>query len=142
MFGKIPTKTPEKPTVKIPLGDGLYALINAEDYELIEPYEWYAHQHHCSTYAAARAKIRGRWRTLRMHRLIAHTPPRMITHHLNHNTLDNRRENLLNLTSKEHTKYHTDNKIRVKFEKNTTIGEGGGRVEGEPATVKNTRDLS
>jgi len=59
-------------------------------------------------------------RRLNMHRLIARTPFGMVCHHVNGNTLDNRRCNLINMTKKAHNQYHANNHIKIKFEKTTT----------------------
>jgi len=119
MFDPFQTPPPDTPTREIDLGGILYALIDEADYEKVRDIKWEARRFHCSLYACADVIVRGRKRTLRMHRLIAKTPPRMITHHLNHNTLDNRRGNLLNLTPQEHMMFHSNNKIRVKFDRNS-----------------------
>lgn len=118
MFCLLP-KTPDEPKiVKVPLGDGLYATIDNDDSDLIKNYTWKSGLFKCSYYANCRTRINGRWRTLRMHRLIAGTPPRKVCHHLNHNSLDNRRKNLVNMTPQEHMAEHTNNTIRVKFKRN------------------------
>lgn len=116
--GTAGTKLPPQ-TRQIILTEGLTALIDEADYELINPYKWYANRFRCSLYACTKTTVKGRKRTLRMHRLIAKTPPSKVTHHLNHNSLDNRRSNLLNLTPQEHMLFHSNNSIRVKFEQKT-----------------------
>jgi len=50
-----------------------------------------------------------------MHRLVAHTPKGMVTHHRNRNTLDNRRANLINLSPKQHHALHQNHSLLIKF---------------------------
>ena len=67
-------------------GDAI--LVDDDTYEWASQYRW------CLTNGYA---IRREWptgRTLYMHRLVMNTPDGMDTDHINHNKLDNRRENL------------------------------------------------
>jgi hypothetical protein len=71
---------------RIPLGDGLYAYVDAADYEWLSRDNWRLH----NGYAA-------RWRKnkrIYMHREIMRPPPGKIVDHMNHNKLDNSRPNL------------------------------------------------
>lgn len=68
-------------------------------------------------YAVTDITVRGHPKKLRMHRLIANTPPGKITHHINHITLDNRRKNLLNVTKDEHDDLHSRNRILIKYDR-------------------------
>lgn len=71
---------------EIKLSQGKVALVDNEDYEWLNQYKWF-----CShKYACRRNKITN----LPMHREIMKTPKGMYTDHINHNTLDNRKENL------------------------------------------------
>lgn len=56
-----------------------------------------------------------------MHRLIAETPPGEIPHHLNKNSLDNRRANLLNMTNRDHKQLHGIRRFGRKKQNKTTI---------------------
>lgn len=107
---------------KIYLGEGLFAVVDSIRRERLCKYNWYPEVFHSSTYAVADIVVRGHKKKLRMHRLVANTPPQKITHHINHITLDNRRENLLNCTKQEHNELHNRGHIRIKYEKNPTIG--------------------
>jgi len=49
-----------------------------------------------------------------MHRFIAQTPRGMICHHRNHNSLDNRLDNLANQDKRSHTLHHQANSINIK----------------------------
>lgn len=105
----------------IPLDKGMFAIVDASWFERLSKYKWRAELFHASYYAVTDIVVRGHKKTLRMHRLIANTPPRKICHHRNHNSLDNRRENLLNVTKQEHNELHSRSHIRIKFEKIPTI---------------------
>jgi len=111
----------EKPTAKIFLDINIWTTVDRDWFERLLKYNWRPEVFHASTYAVADITVRGHKKKLRMHRLIANTPPRKVTHHINHNSLDNRRENLLNLESREHTELHSQSKILIKYEKNPTI---------------------
>lgn len=69
-------------------GSGKEALVSAEDYEHLAAYRWFLS---CYGYVV-RSEISTQ--TIYMHRVVAKTPRIMHTDHLNHNRLDNRRENL------------------------------------------------
>lgn len=111
----------EKAYGRIPLDQGLWAIVNLNWVNRLRKYAWRAERFHASIYAVTEIIVRGHPKKLRMHRLVAGTPPGKICHHKNHITLDNRPENLLNLTSKEHTALHSRSQILIKYTKNTTI---------------------
>lgn len=73
---------------KIPLGDEQFAIVDDEDFELVNQYQWRGHKGGNSDnhiYAVTR---------LRMHRLVMQAPPGMVVDHINGDTLDNRKCNL------------------------------------------------
>ena len=74
----------------IPLTQGKFAIVDAEDYDRLNRYQWYACK--CkSTYYAARGVGR---QTIRMHREIMRASKGVLVDHINHNGLDNRKSNL------------------------------------------------
>ncbi|GAB4486607.1 MAG: hypothetical protein OHK0019_00560 [Saprospiraceae bacterium] len=78
---------------KIPLTQGLFAIVDDEDYEELMKYKWSADKGN-STYYAQRTIIAQR-KNVRMHRqIIGVTNPKLDVDHKNGNGLDNRRENL------------------------------------------------
>lgn len=85
---------------KIRLTKGKYALVSDEDFERVNQYKWYASLESRGTkwYAVRRVTINGKKVKIRMHRFVLGLPPGKedprIVDHLNHNSLDNRRENL------------------------------------------------
>jgi len=75
----------------IPLTQGLYALVDGEDYESLAKYKWCANETTYGTYIAVR---RDNQKIVRMHRQITNAPNGMDVDHQNHATLDNRKVNL------------------------------------------------
>lgn len=81
-------------TIEIPLSQGQIALIDDDDFELVSQYIWYAgwNPNTKSFYACTNIrKLDGKYTILHMHKLITGF---RITNPKNHDTLDNRRENL------------------------------------------------
>jgi hypothetical protein len=99
------TEPPQPPNDKIryiPLTRGLHAIVDAEDYEWLSQYKWYAqptvsHQ----TFHAVRNSRRGK---VFMHRMIMPPPHGMLVDHINGNGLDNRRCNLRICTRAENSR--------------------------------------
>lgn len=77
-----------------------YALVNDEDFDHLNRYKWYL-----SGDGYAINNGRGVGSSL-MHRNILNPDKGICIHHINENKLDNRRNNLLTCTIKEHRKYH------------------------------------
>lgn len=76
---------------EIPLTRGKVALVDDEDYELVNQYKWYALNGRGGFYAARTIK---KITKIRMHRLILGLKKGELCDHINHNGLDNRRCNL------------------------------------------------
>lgn len=90
---------------EIPLSQGLVALVDDEDFEELSQYRWCAYWDPVAqTYYAHRNGYtpEGKATVFLMHRQIMQTPRGMLTHHENHNGLDNRRQNLRVLTHSQH----------------------------------------
>lgn len=58
----------------------------------------------------------GKYKIIFMHREVLKTKPGFFTHHINHDTLDNRKVNLVEMTQQEHESYHQTLRIS-KIEK-------------------------
>jgi hypothetical protein len=78
---------------RIPVTGGLYAYVDAADYEWLSQYKW----HLCGRYAVRREK----GKRILMHREIMQTPPGKVTDHADGNGLDNLRANLRNCTGQQ-----------------------------------------
>lgn len=82
---------------EIQLTQGKVTIVDDEDYEILNQYKWYAN-FNSGNYYAMNNKLGS------MHRFIAKTPKGLVTDHINHNTLDNRRDNLRVCTLQENNK--------------------------------------
>lgn len=83
---------------EIPLTRGYVALVDDADFEWLNQWKWYFRPHDCSVGIAVRNRRKDDAdgsSHVRMHRaLLGVTDRRVLVDHINHNTLDNRRENL------------------------------------------------
>ena len=74
-------------------------LLDDEDYPLVEEYDWFIKKGRNTFYAETKNEY---WLSVKMHRLLFGYPDKTIEiDHINHNGLDNRRENLRLCSSKE-----------------------------------------
>lgn len=88
------------------------AMVDSELYPQLNKYFWRAAKSNSCWYAVRREVRNGRTFTVRMHRQVAKTPPGIVCHHENFNSLDNRRSNLSNLDPLEHSYLHGYRQIR------------------------------
>ncbi len=105
MLVKTDLQFPYTPIARIPMQRGFIAFCDPKWLESLSALHFYAKKSRELYYACAKVHVDGKVKFLRMHRIVAHTPDDMIPHHLNGNTLDNREDNLLNITEFEHAKY-------------------------------------
>ncbi|MBN2020102.1 MAG: HNH endonuclease [Sedimentisphaerales bacterium] len=87
----------------IPLTRGKVAIVDVDDYERLSKYKWHTSKRKDYYYAIRHPRV-GEHRfcgTIWMHREILNAPPYLLVDHRNHNTLDNRRNNLRLATSAE-----------------------------------------
>ncbi len=86
------------PTVRrIPLGHGLFAVVDAEDYEWLSKYKWHAQRRGRKVYAISVKK----GKVVYMHRMIMRPCQGYVVDHLDGNGLNNRRCNLRVCTRQE-----------------------------------------
>ena len=112
----------------IPLSQGLFALVSDEDYEFLSQWKWYAARTSTKGHIyARRVDHRNKNKVIFMHRVITNAPSGMVVDHINHNTLDNRRENLRVCTSYENFQNVAPDKARQMFGK-TSKGYRGVRL--------------
>lgn len=105
---------------KIKLTQGKYALVDDSDFEFLNQWKWYLSD---SGYAIRTKYVRlglNKYtsKNIRMHRLINNTPEGVSTDHINRNRLDNKRENLRNVTKSQ-------NAINSKIKENNKSGITG-----------------
>jgi hypothetical protein len=91
---------------EIPLTRGYVALVDDEDYDTLAQYKWHASTTCGITYAFHSFADGGRIRSVPMHRVIMSPTPDMQIDHVNHDGLDNRRENLRICTPEQNMHNH------------------------------------
>lgn len=106
MLVKRTPTTPVGDYAVIELSKGLSCIVDAEDYERLSNYKWYATKWSYHYYAARKTVHKGKTFWIPMHRQITHCPRYLIVHHDNHDTLDNRKANLVKMTKEQHNWLH------------------------------------
>ena len=94
--------SPLSPACKIQLVGGGFCIVDEADFAWLNKFCWRRKKNHSGFYAYTRKQVKGKTHYVYMHRLICKTPTWLKTHHINHNGLDNRRENLSVITEREH----------------------------------------
>lgn len=80
---------------EIPLTQGLVALVDDEDYELVSQYEWYASKHRNTYYARRNVTLEDGTRiTIRLHREIMNAKPGQQIDHIDGNGLNCQKYNM------------------------------------------------
>ncbi len=97
----------------IPLTQDKFAIVDAEDYEQLCKYKWYAQRVGKNYYA----RNRRRHGLVSMHRVIMKAPKGLVVDHINHNTLDNRRKNLRLCTWAQNNQNRRPSKRKNKLSK-------------------------
>lgn len=106
---------------RIPLTQGLSAIVDDEDFEMLSRFKWHFHQ---TGYAMRTARIDGKKHLLRMHRVVMNAPPHKCVDHINGNTLDNRKRNL-RIASRSQNQHN-----RGRNKNNTSGFKGVSRYRG------------
>jgi len=102
----VATKTsfPDTPYKVLWIKPGFSVKVDPEEFPKFESQKWFAKKSFHCWYVVRWIRINGQRKLERMHRVVAETPPDMVTHHINFNPMDNRRANLMNVTEFEHAK--------------------------------------
>jgi hypothetical protein len=79
---------------RIPLTQGQYAIVDADDYYRLIKYKWQVVRIRDTYYVRRLVSRNGKRTTLFMHKVILHAPKGMVVDHINGNPLDNRKANL------------------------------------------------
>ena len=96
---------------EILLTQGYIALIDDEDYELVSQYKWRVQKVRTGYYAVRNSsRVNGKQKRIYLHRFILSPESGFEIDHINHNGLDNRRENLRVCTRSE----NQSNRIATK----------------------------
>lgn len=88
----------------IHLQDGMKTIVDRDRFEELCIFHWIAKKSFHCWYAIRWTKFNGKRVLVRMHRQVAQTPQDLVCHHINGNSLDNRKKNLMNLTEFWHNK--------------------------------------
>jgi len=75
---------------RIPLTRGLFAIVDAEDYPRLSQYTWFTEGTGQNCYAVRKEN----GKSIKMHRWIMDAPDNLVVDHIDHNGLNNRKENL------------------------------------------------
>lgn len=98
-------------------GLGKYAIVDDADAKLVAGYSWRGVISGSALYAHTDMFIDGKWRTVRMHRLIMGATPSQLIDHKNRDGLDNRRDNLRVATrsqNRQNAKQKSDSTTKYK----------------------------
>jgi hypothetical protein len=80
-------------------------MIDASDLHIVNSIKWHVSG---SGYAVWRGIKDGKKQTIRMHRLITNCPKGLVVDHINHNPLDNRRDNIRVCTQSDNMRNRSD----------------------------------
>jgi hypothetical protein len=97
-----PPPPPNGQVCYIPLTQGQYAMVDAEDYERVSRCKWCLSRTGSQLYAQRRAH----GKTIRMHQFIMNPPQGMVVDHIDGNGLNNRRGNLRICTPQQNAWNH------------------------------------
>ncbi len=83
---------------KVELTQGQFALVDDEDFDLVNRHKWNVTTQKHTSYASRAVKKNGKWTTEYMHRLIMGSPKGLDIDHISRDGLDNRRSNMRSCT--------------------------------------------
>lgn len=88
---------------EIELSQGKKALVDDDDYQYLNQWNWTANKHG-NTYRVLRyPKINGKRKIIYMHRLIMNAPDNLEVDHIDHDNLNNQKSNLRTCTHKQNS---------------------------------------
>lgn len=87
---------------EIVLTQGMHAIVDDENFDCLNQFKWYAHKEGRLFYARRNSAMKNRYRNvILMHRIIVNPPHSTEIDHINGNGLDNRKENLRIVTTRQ-----------------------------------------
>jgi hypothetical protein len=90
---------------EIKLTQGKVALVDDEDYEWLNQWKWVAWKHRNTYYAVTHGgKANGKYFNLSMHRIILNVPEGLEIDHIDHNGLNNQKNNIRICTRSQNAK--------------------------------------
>ena len=108
----------------IPLSHGKFAIVDPEDYPHLSTFHWSLRKSHWKWYAVRRVRFHGASQLIFMHRQICQATCDQHVHHRNHNSLDNRRCNLIALSPREHDLLDRLDRLQLKNQANYSTKPG------------------
>lgn len=84
------------------LNSYIYTKIDAEDFTAVNRFHWRPKHSGKNVYAVRRFVRYGKYHEIRLHRFLMNSVPGEEPHHINHDTLDNRKSNLVNVPHDAH----------------------------------------
>jgi hypothetical protein len=118
------------------LTQGKVTLVDDGDFEKASQYRWRAHrQRNGNFYVETTLKINGEYKTINLHNFLIKPPRGMMCDHLDGNGLNNQRDNLVIVTSRQNGQNRHDKKTSkypgVSFHKSTKKWESCIRINGK-----------
>lgn len=104
---KEPDPVADEPYCILPLTQGLFCKVDPELFADLNRFKWSARYAGNKWYAIRKYRENGKQVFVHMHRYVAETPDGEIPHHINNDSLDNRRLNLSNMPEFDHIKRHS-----------------------------------
>jgi hypothetical protein len=108
----------------IPLSHGKFAIVDPDDYPYLSTYHWHARRSHSKWYAVRKVRTGRTSKVIFMHRQICQATCDQHVHHRNHNSLDNRRCNLIALSPREHDLLDRLDRLQLKNQANYSTKPG------------------
>lgn len=105
---------------KIKLTKDQFAIVDDDDYEKLNKFKWYADVRPAinNYYARRDIVIDGKIKRYYMHRVIMNCPDNMVIDHIDHNPLNNQKNNLRIVTQQQNT-------INKRIQSNNSSGYAG-----------------